>query len=97
VDKGDYFNTPKVDLDTISFTEELLMCLPKELANRYSVLPVASDELTITIAMVDPSDLDAIDALHFLLKRDIEPRIADEDQLQSYLQKFYRTNNNDIL
>lgn len=95
MDKGEYFNCPRIDLATVIFTEALLAAVPKEMVLRYSVIPVSDDEVTLSIAMADPSDLDAIDALHFLLKREIEPRIADEHQLALYIQKLYGIGNDD--
>jgi len=89
MDKGEYFRCQKIDLATVTFTEDLLAVVPKDMALHYRVLPVFADEFTLRIAMADPSDLDVLDALHFLLKRDIEPGVAEEHQLELYIQKLY--------
>jgi type IV pilus assembly protein PilB len=83
------FGAEFVDLATIRFTPGLLRCIPAELARKYRVLPVSVSGHGIAIVMSDPSDLSAVDGLRSALDRDIELRIADESQLDAFIERFY--------
>ena len=58
-------------------------------ARRYSALPVSFvNEHTILVAMADPSNIVAIDDLRILTGFDIEPAVADPDDILAALAKL---------
>ena len=83
------FGAEFVDLATVRFTPSLLRCIPAELARRYRVLPVAESGRCLAIVTSDPSDLPAIDGLHSALDREFELRVADESQIDSFIERLY--------
>ncbi len=83
------FGTELVDLATIDFTPGLLRCLPAELARKYHVLPVAESGKSLAIVIGDPSDLDALDGLGSALNRELELRVADGAQIDSFIERLY--------
>ena len=84
-----HFGADEVDLTNVSFTPELLASVPAESVRRYRVLPIFSSPNTLTLALADPSDLDAIDSLHHLLHRDLELRVAEASQLDEFIERLY--------
>jgi hypothetical protein len=84
-----HFGADEVDLRNISFTPELLACVPAGAARRYRVLPVSSSPSKLRLALADPSDLDAIDSLQHLLRRDLELCVAEASQLDEFIERFY--------
>ena len=82
------FGTEFVDLATVQFTPELLRSIPAELVRRYRALPVFESGRCIAIVMSDP-DLEALDGLHSALGREIELRVADGAQIDSFIQRLY--------
>ena len=78
-----------VDLATVQFTPSLLRCVPADLARRYRVLPVAESGRCLAIVTSDPADLPALDGLHSALAREIELRVADESQIDSFIKRLY--------
>jgi type II secretory ATPase GspE/PulE/Tfp pilus assembly ATPase PilB-like protein len=84
-----HFGAEEVDLRNVSFTPELLACVPAESARRYRVLPVFRSREVLGLAVSDPSDLDAIDALSNLLHRDLELCVAEESQLEEFIERLY--------
>jgi len=87
--RAEHFGTEVVDLATVQFTPSLLRCIPRELARKYRALPVAESDRRITIAISDPADLDALDGLCSALDREIELCVADESQIDSFIEQLY--------
>jgi type IV pilus assembly protein PilB len=84
------FYGDKIDLATVDFTAELLRAIPARLALHYRVLPIFQTKSgSLRIALANPRDIDTIDSLTHLLKREIEPRPADQLQLGVFLQRLY--------
>ena len=79
----------EIDLRDITFSRELLALIPAEFARRHLILPVLNSAQRVVIAMADPSDLAAIDALHERLQRDVEICVAHESQLQEFIGRLY--------
>jgi hypothetical protein len=87
--RAEHFGADEVDLRDVSVTPELLACVPAESARRYRVLPVFSSPDKLRVALADPSDLDAIDSLQHLLRRDLELCVAEESQLNEFIERLY--------
>jgi hypothetical protein len=87
--RAEHFGADEVDLRKVSFTPELLRCVPAECARRYRVLPVFSSTDKLRVAVADPSDLDAMDSLGHLLRRDLELCVAEERQLDEFIERLY--------
>jgi type IV pilus assembly protein PilB len=83
------FGAEFVDLATVSFSSGLLRCIPADLVRKHHVLPVAEVGSHIAIATSDPADLVALDDLHSVLDREIELRVADKAQINSFIERFY--------
>jgi type IV pilus assembly protein PilB len=84
------FGAEIVDLTQVDFTPELLRCIPADVARKYRVLPVSDLLGRLSIALADPEDFNTIDSLiHILKKPELEIRIADEQQLDIFLQRLY--------
>ena len=79
-----------IDLSAVEFTPQLLEAIPRHLAWRYRVLPISENaDGSLDVALADPSDIDAIDSLQYLLKREIQLRLAEENQLAAFLLRLY--------
>jgi hypothetical protein len=84
-----HFGAEEVDLRQVAFSPELPAYLPAASARRYRVLPISSSPDKLWLALADPSDLDAIDSLHHLLRRDLELCVAEASQLDEFIQRLY--------
>ncbi len=84
-----HYGAEEVDLRQVAFSPELLACMPAQLARRYRVLPISSSRDKLRIAMADPSDLDALDSLCHHLRRELELYVAEESQLNEFIERLY--------
>jgi len=78
-----------IDLSTFVIPDEVLQELPAETAKQYQVVPVMLHDDILTVAMSDPTDMETIDSLRYLLKRDVEAVIAPAKQIQKILESSY--------
>ena len=84
------FGSEVVDLGDVKVKDELLKALPRHIARRYQVVPVEYDGSTLTVAMADPSDIDATDGLNRLLDVSfIVFKVASETQIKEAIDRFY--------
>jgi hypothetical protein len=88
--RAKHFGSEEIDLEDVTFTESLIGCIPSELARRCRALPVSDRRRSLRVALADPSDIETIDLLHRTLQRDIEICVADERQLDDFIERLYK-------
>jgi type IV pilus assembly protein PilB len=77
-------------LANIKIDSEVLALIPKALITRYKVLPIAYSNGTLTLAMVNPSDLPAIDEVRKFIKGlAIEQVLIGDEDLKRFMEKEY--------
>jgi type IV pilus assembly protein PilB len=65
--------------------------IPEKLARRYGAIPVKFvDENTLLVAMVDPTNVFAIDDLRMMTGYDIKPAIASAEDVFNQISKIHR-------
>ncbi|MEJ2540166.1 MAG: type IV-A pilus assembly ATPase PilB [Gemmatimonadota bacterium] len=90
------YRIPAVDLDKVVVDPKLLHLVPSEVATKHLVLPLRRVGRRLTVAMVNPTDLSAIDDLKFITKMNIEPVIAGEYTLRTQIERYYAQASNQM-
>ncbi len=80
---------PYVRIENFDVDSQLLGLIPSEIALQHKVLPLASINSTLVVAMVNPLDQTALDALRFNAKMNIESVMASAEELDTALSKYY--------
>ncbi len=80
-----------VDISAFAVPEDIIQLVPRELAKRFKVIPLAISETGLTIATDDPLNFDTFDSLHHLLQRDLEFVCATPDAIGLAYRKYYGT------
>lgn len=78
-----------VDLDYIIPPKEVLDLIPAQKAYHYEVLPINRKGRYIELAMVDPTDISAIEDLRFITGMEINPVLAAESSIREALDRHY--------
>uniref|UniRef100_A0A7C4TC17 Type IV-A pilus assembly ATPase PilB n=1 Tax=candidate division WOR-3 bacterium TaxID=2052148 RepID=A0A7C4TC17_UNCW3 len=78
------------DLDYIIPPESVLRLIPAEKAYHYEVLPIDRKGSILTVAMVDPTDISAIEDLRFITGLEINPVLASETSIREALSRYYQ-------
>jgi type II secretory ATPase GspE/PulE/Tfp pilus assembly ATPase PilB-like protein len=85
----DEMGLPRVDLSSYSPDEDALAMVPPQVAREQSVLPLFNIEGMLTVAIGDPVDVFAIDALASELGIEIELVLTGEPSLKSAIATYY--------
>src|SRR5438105_2312133 len=83
------YGVPSVNLDLFEVDPAAVALVPQETAERYCVLPLSRVGSTITLAMVDPTNVFAIDDIKFMTGLSVEPVVVSETALNSAIAKHY--------
>jgi type IV pilus assembly protein PilB len=87
--KATHFGYEFVNLGELRLTDDVIAAVPRHVAKRYRAIPVAKTDMSIVIAVADPSDLDTIDSLQRLLNSELELRVALPEDIDASLEKYY--------
>ncbi|MBR2373400.1 MAG: Flp pilus assembly complex ATPase component TadA [Lentisphaeria bacterium] len=79
-----------VDLNDFDIDPEVIDSLSVDIANHYCVFPVMKHDDIITVAMSDPTDMEKLDTLRYLLGTDVDAVVAPEAQIMKMIEKYYR-------
>src|SRR5689334_11585252 len=77
------YGVPSVNLDLFEVDPAAVALVPQETAERYSVLPLSRVGATLTLAMVDPTNVFAIDDIKFMTGLSVEPVVVSETAFNS--------------
>jgi len=84
------YRVPAVDLKMYQQIDPAIIKLvPLELVKKHMVLPLRRVGATVTVAMLDPTNMLALDDLKFRTNYTIEPVIAAESSLLDAIKKYY--------
>lgn len=78
-----------LSLDNLVIDPELTKLFGSELARRYQVVPVVKLGNTLTVAMVDPLDVVAIDEIKYITKMRINRVVASYSSVMASIEELY--------
>jgi type IV pilus assembly protein PilB len=85
------YGVPSVNLELFEVDPAAVALVPQETSERYSVLPLSRVGATLTLAMVDPTNVFAIDDIKFMTGLSVEPVVVSETAFNFAVKKYYGT------
>src|SRR6476660_1160462 len=85
------YGVASVNLDLFEVDPAAVAMVPQETSERYSVLPLSRVGATLTLAMVDPTNVFAVDDIKFMTGLSVEPVVVAEASVQAAISKYYST------
>ena len=85
------YGIPSVNLELFQIDAQVLHLIPREVAQKYSVLPLSRVGASLTLAMVDPTNVFAMDDVKFMTGLNVEPVVVAEASIQQAISKYYGT------
>jgi type IV pilus assembly protein PilB len=83
------YGVPAINLIEIEVDETIIKIIPPDVARKYTILPISKAGAKLTIAMVDPSNVFAMDDIKFMTGYNVEPVVASESALRDAIEKYY--------
>ncbi len=84
-----FYRVPKTNLADMDVPRAILELFPKDLAQKHRVIPIDRAGNNIIVAMGDPRNLDAINAIRFSVGFFPKPVLASEIKITESLEKYY--------
>ncbi|MEO0137030.1 MAG: type IV-A pilus assembly ATPase PilB [candidate division WOR-3 bacterium] len=84
-----HFGVKSIDLKSTQLDSNILKLIPSEIAAKYLVVPVKRLGRTLSLAMVNPGDMNAIEDIKFATGYDIEPLVASEEAILKIINEHY--------
>src|SRR4051812_33478490 len=85
------YGVPAINLSYFEIDPAVVKLVPYETAKRYQVLPLSRVGASLTIAMVDPTNVFAMDDIKFMTGFNIEPVVASETAIMDGIEKAYNS------
>ena len=83
------YGVPAINLSYFELDPAVIKLIPHESAKRYQILPLSRVGSSLTIAMVDPTNVFAMDDIKFMTGFNIEPVVASESSIAEAIEKAY--------
>ena len=94
---SDQIDVPIISIDQ-EFKQEVKSILPRYLCKRYTVIPVSLGKNNVmNLAMIDPSDDDAIKDIEQYTNMAVKPVLANGREINTAIEKFIPLSSKDIL
>ncbi len=83
------YGVPAINLNYFEIDPSVVKLIPYDTAKRYQILPLSRVGASLTIAMVDPTNVFAMDDIKFMTGFNIEPVVASETAILEGIEKAY--------
>ncbi len=78
-----------IDLTSMVIPQEMARLVPRSLARKYNVVPVSATPETVSLAMADPLNFVATDAVRLACKRKVVPMLATSEAITRTITDLY--------
>jgi len=85
------YGVPSINLSFFDVDQGVVKLIPVETAQKYQIMPLSRVGSTLTIAMIDPTNVFAMDDIKFMTGFNIEPVVASETAIRESIDKYYGT------
>lgn len=83
------YGVPSINLAYFEVDPGVIKLIPVETARKYQILPLSRVGSSLTVAMVDPTNVFALDDIKFMTGFNIEPVVASESSIGEAIKKHY--------
>ncbi len=80
---------PYIDLDQFEVYPDVVGLIPVDIVKKYMIMPIHRIRSFLTLAMVDPTDLEVLEDVRFRTGLSIQPVIASESGIMNAINKYY--------
>jgi MshEN domain len=82
-------NIPYIDLTDMTIAPSVIDLVPESVARENTVLPLAFEDGAIKLVTADPTDLDTLQKLQFILNKELRPVLSSREQIVEAINRHY--------
>ncbi|WP_020475275.1 GspE/PulE family protein [Zavarzinella formosa] len=86
---AEFHNLQFVDLEEVEIPKAIIELVPESVARENIVLPLSLEGNTLKLITSDPTNFDVIQKLTFILNKDVQPVLADHEQIRAAINRHY--------
>src|SRR5262245_25235662 len=86
---AEYHNMQFVDLSDIQIPASVVEMVPESVARENTVMPYTHENNALQIVVSNPEDIETLDKLRFILNKDVQPVLADREQINEAINRHY--------
>src|SRR5580765_1358741 len=83
------YGVPSIHLAKVEVDDAVVKLIPSEVAQKYLIMPVSRTGSTLIIAMVDPTNVFAMDDIKFMFGYNVEQVVAFEVAIKDSIDRYY--------
>ncbi len=83
------FGLPSINLAKFEINPEIIKRVPIEFVKKNQIIPIQANEGTMVVALCDPSGIQALEGLKFLLKTNVEAVLTSYSAFDSTMDRYY--------
>jgi type IV pilus assembly protein PilB len=83
------YGVPSINLTQFEIDAGVIKLIPAETAHKYQIVPLSRSGATLTIAMIDPTNVFAMDDIKFMTGYNVEPVVASETAVADAIARYY--------
>lgn len=77
------------DLTDIQIPPSVIEMVPESVARENTVIPLSHENNTLKIVVANPEDIETLDKLRFILNKEVQPVLADREQINEAINRHY--------
>ena len=93
--EANHLGAQVVSLRDTEFSQDLLKLIPANTARMYRCMPVAQFDSTLQVAFEDPLNPGRVDELGFIVRKEIQPVVANPAEIEKLIERFYGQDDSD--
>ncbi len=78
-----------IDLTNMTIPPAIIEQVPESVSRENVVIPLSFENGVLRVIMADPSDMDTVDKLRFILNKEIQPVISGREQIIEAINRHY--------
>jgi type IV pilus assembly protein PilB len=83
------YGVPAISLKDFDVDDDVVKLIPRTIAEKHHVVPVNRAGSSLIVAMIDPSNIFAIDEIKFHTGYNVEPVVASEQSIKEAIERYY--------
>jgi type IV pilus assembly protein PilB len=88
------YGVPAISLSDLEIDKEVILLVPKDVAEKHCLIPINRSGSTISVAMSDPSNIFAVDDIKFITGYNVEVMVASEQSIRDAIGRCYAEKTN---